>query len=165
MFRILLITSLVFSFAVFASAQDEPKEKGTLKAETQFTVKSLAPIDAETSTVGQDINFVLVSVVEGDGIKLEPGAELLGRIIKIEKVSDDNGASKISVLFDFVQSGEDFMPCKAVIVAIENGPEGVKLKTIETIEGGTLLMMEGKNLKIAEGALFKVKLITDVESG
>lgn len=165
MFRILLISSLVLSFAVFASAQDEPAEKGKLKAETQFTVKSLAAIDAEASSVGQDINFVLISPVEGEGLKLEPGAELLGRIVNIKKVNDDNETSQISILFDFVQSGDEFMPCKAVIIAIENAPAGIKLKTSETIEGGTLLMMEGKNLKVAEGSIFKVKLVTDIETG
>lgn len=163
MLRILTICVFILGFTVVAFAQDEAEPKGKAKAETQFSVKSLKTIDAETSQVGEDVNFVLTAAVEAGGMKLDEGAEFLARIVNIERLSDDNKSSKISILFDFIQSGDEFMPCKAVIVSIENGPPDVKVETSETFEGGTMLMMAGKNLKIPEGSIFKIKLIKDIE--
>lgn len=163
MLRILTICVLMLSFAVFAFAQDEPESKGKVKAETQFSVKSLKVLDAENSKIGDDVNFVLTSEVEGDGFKLEPGSEFLARIVNIEKLSDKNKKSKISILFDFIQSGEEFMPCKAAIIEIVDSADDITLETSETFEGGTMLVMAGKNLMIPEGSVFKIKLLRDVE--
>ncbi|HUF03460.1 MAG TPA: hypothetical protein VMM38_04720 [Aridibacter sp.] len=163
MLRTLTICVFILGLTVVAFAQDEPEPKGKVKAETQFSVKSLKTIDAETSQVGEDVNFVLTSDVQAEGMKLDEGAEFLARIVNIERFTDENKGSKISILFDFIQSGEKFMPCKALIVSIENGPPDLKVETSETFEGGTMLMMAGKNLKIPEGSIFRIKLIKDVE--
>lgn len=162
--RIITICVLMLSFALLAFAQDAnpPENKGTLKAKTVFTVKSLTGLNAETSKVGEDVNFELVDPVQGDGLKLDPGAEFLARIVTIEKMTAESKESQISILFDFIQSGDDFMPCQAVIVKIENLSDDVKLSTKGVFEGGTLLTLKGKNLNIPEGSIFKVELIKDV---
>jgi len=88
---------------------------------------------------------------------------MYARIVNVQKLSDNNKRSKISIMFDFVQSGEDFMNCKAVIVGIDQMAD-VKMESSETFEGGTILTLTGRNLKIDEGKVFQVKLIKDISS-
>ena len=162
MARIIFTCGLILSLGVLAFAQDAAPPKGKVKAQTQIVAKITKTIDATSSNVGEDVNFVLTDAVEGEGMKIEPGSELYARIVNVETVSDNNKESLISIMFDFVQSGEDFMPCKAVIVGIEQMGEDIKFESSETFEGGTVLRLRGKNLKIDEGKIFKVKLIKDV---
>lgn len=162
MLRTLSICGLVLSFAFLALAQDDSTSKGKISAETQLTAKIQKTIDAESSSIGEDVNFVLTSDVVGDGMKIPSGSEMYARIVNVEKISDSNKNSKISILFDFVQAGEDFMTLKAVIIGIEQMPEDVKFETSDTFDGGTVLSLRGKNLKIDEGKVFRVKLIKDL---
>lgn len=162
MYRVMFAVAVIFAFAISALAQDQAP-KGKVKANTQFAAKITRTIDAESSSVGEDVNFVLTSDVQGDGMTIPSGSEVYARIVRVEKFSSDNKNSRISIMFDFVQSGEDFMTCKAVIIGIDQMAD-VKMESSETFEGGTILTLTGKNLKIDEGKVFQVKLIKDISS-
>ena len=162
MFRFLLGIAVVVTFATCVLAQSEPP-KGKVKANTQFAAKITKTIDAESSNVGEDVNFVLTNDVQGDGMTIPSGSEIYARIVKVKKLSGQNKNSMISIMFDFVQSGEDFMNCKALIIGIDQMAD-VKMESSDTFEGGTILTLTGKNLKIDEGKIFQVKLIKDVSA-
>jgi hypothetical protein len=161
MFRSILVSGVILVFAAIAFAQDGSEAKGKVKANTQLTAKITKTIDAESCNIGEDVNFVLTGDVQGDGMTLAGGSEMYARIVNVEKLSGDRKNSEISIMFDFVQSGEDFMTLKAVILGIENMAD-VRTETSDTFEGGTVLSTKGKNLKINEGSVFTVKLIKDV---
>ena len=171
MLRILLTFTLIIGFGSFAMAQDTPPpaeetpvQKGKVKAETEMTAKITKAISSDSSTIGEDVNFILVKPVEGEGLTLPPGAELYARIVDVHKAEDADDLTKISIMFDFVQAGEDFIPCKALIIGVEQMGEQVKLEASETFEGGTVLTLKGKGLQINEGMVFKVKLIKDLDT-
>ncbi len=161
MLRTILVSGLILVFSALAFPQDGSAAKGKVKANTQLSAKITKTIDAESSNVGEDVNFVLTGDVQGDGMTIPGGSEIYARIVNVEKLSADSKNSRISIMFDFVQSGEDFMTCKAVILGIETMAD-VKMESSETFEGGTILTLSGKNLRIDEGKVFKVRLIKDI---
>lgn len=157
MLRITTICVLILSVAVLAYGQDNTAKT----AGTQITAKSKKAIDVENSQVGDDLNFEVTTSVDAEGVKVDPGAELMARIVNVEKISDTNKSSRISILFDFIHSGEEFLPCKALIVGIENAGQDVKVESSENFEGGTRLTLAGQNIKIPEGVIFKIRLIKE----
>jgi hypothetical protein len=161
MFRSMLVSVLILVFAAFSFAQGESSAKGKVKANTQLTAKITKTIDAANCNIGEDVNFVLTGDVQGDGMMIPGGSEMYARIVNVEKLSEKNKNSQISIMFDFVQSGEDFMTLKAIILGVEQMAD-VKTEISDTFEGGTVLTIKGKNLKIDEGSVFSVKLIQDV---
>lgn len=162
MTRLLFVFGLVLSLAFYTAAQGGTEKKGKVNAQTQFTAAVEKVIDAESSSVGDDLNFKLAEDLKGDGITILKGSEILGRIVSIEQLSAKNKASRVSIMFDFVQSGEDFMPCAAVIVGIEQLADDVKLERSKAYEGSTVLSLQGKNIKIGKGKLFRIKLVKDL---
>jgi hypothetical protein len=161
MFKSMLASVLMLVFAAFTFAQDGSVAKGKVKANTQLTAKITKTIDAANCNIGEDVNFVLTGDVQGDGMTIPSGSEMYARIVNVEKLTDRNKNSQISIMFDFVQSGEDFMTLKAIILGVEQMAD-VKTETSDTFEGGTVLSTKGKNLKIDEGSVFSVRLIQDI---
>ena len=108
-------------------------------------------------------NIELTEDFKGDGETIGKNSVLYGRIVNIQKPSDKNDkTSLISVMFDFVKKGDDFVPLTANIVSVNEDSDGVEFKPSPTYEGGTMISAKGKNIKIDKGAVFRLKLTKDI---
>ena len=163
MLKLLLIFSLVFAFCAVGSAQTGGSNKKVLfKAGTEFSAEIENEFDAEKAKIGADINFRLTEDFKGENDTIVQGSELYGRIVNIQKASSDDKISTITVMFDFVKKGDDFVSLTANIVAVDKNPDKIKFEKSPTYDGGTILSMNGKNIKIEKGAVFRIKLAKDI---
>jgi hypothetical protein len=168
MLRVILTFCLIFVFCAVGFAQngdagkEESKKKVLFKADSEFSAELETPIDAEKAKIGEDINFKLAEDFKGQGEKISKDSPLYGRIISLQKASDGNEkTSSISVRFDFVKHGDDFVPLTASIVSVEKAAAEVKVEPSD-MDGGTVLSLKGDNLKIDKGAIFRIKLTKDI---
>jgi hypothetical protein len=164
MLKLLLTFSLIFVFCAVGLAQTgESNKKILFKADTEFSAEIEKGLDAEEAKIGEDINFKLTEDFKGENDTIYKNSELYGRIVNIQKASDDNKkTSLISVMFDFVKKGDDFVPLTANIVAVDKSDGEIKFEPSPTYDGGTILSMKGKNIKIDKGAVFRIKLAKDI---
>lgn len=162
---ILIFGLFVFSFTFGFAQNGGSSEKTIFKADTEFSAQVESEIDAERDKIGKDINFIITEDVKGEGTSIQKGSALYARIVNVQKSSKDNeNISKISILFDFVKKDDDFVPLTAGIVSIEGNPPGILLEQSPTFDGGTILSMKGKNLRVDKGKIFRIKLLKDVTS-
>ena len=166
MLRTVLIFGLfIFSFTLCFAQNSESNEKVVFKADTEFSAQIENQIDAEKAKIGKDINFTINEDIKGEGSTIEKGSELYGRIVNVQKASAKNeNTSKISIMFDFVKNDGRFLPLTAAVISIEENSQDIKLEQSPTFEGGTILFIKGKNLRVDKGKIFRIKLIEDITS-
>lgn len=164
MLKLLLIFSVVLAFCAVGFAQtNESKKKVLFKANTEFSAELENALDAEKAQIGEDVNFRLTEDFKGENDTIVKDSTLYGRIVNIQKASDKNKqTSQISVMFDFVKKGEEFVSLTANIVAVDKSDGEIKFEPSPTYDGGTTLSMKGKNIKIDKGAVFRIKLAKDI---
>lgn len=154
---ILIITLLAITICL---AQEN---KILVKAGTEFTVQNETAIDATKLQVGDDLNFKLTEDLKGEsGGSISSGSEIYGRVVEVQKLTGD--ASRVIMIFDFVKNGDDFLMFKAHVLSIENTAD-VDVRGSEAYEGGTIFSQSGKNLSIASGKRFRVRLLEDMGAG
>ncbi len=159
--KIIITFGLLLAVCAIGFAQSD--KKILFKAGTELSAEIENGLNAEESKIGEDLNFKLTEDFVGDGHTISKGSELYGRIVNVEKASDKNKkTSLISVMFDFVKDGDDFVPLSANIVSIENMPNEIKFESSPTFEGGTIISAKGSNLKIDKDAVFRIKLAKDI---
>lgn len=160
MLKTLLTFSLIFVFCAAGFAQTEKSNKKILfKAGTEFSAEIENSLDAEKAKIGEDVNFRLTEDFKGEGDTIIKDSTLYGRIVNIQKASDSKDKiSAISVIFDFVKKGDDFVPLTANIVAVDKSADEIKFQSSPTFDGGTVLSVKEKNIKIDKGAVFRIKL-------
>ncbi|MCB1023453.1 MAG: hypothetical protein KDB79_03630 [Acidobacteria bacterium] len=169
MVRIILSTLLLLAGFTLCLGQDtagsEKNSKLIIKADTQFSAKSSQQISAESTKPGADFNLTLAEDLKGIEGMIAKGSEVFGRVIKVEKLPNESSASEITIIFDFIKNGEDFIPLHALVIAIENQTDPIKLKASENIPGGTVFSLQGKNLTIEQDTLIRIKLTEDINFG
>ena len=164
MMKIIITFGLLLVFCAIGFAQsDNPNKKILFKAGTEFSAQIENRLNAEENKIGEDLNFKLTEDFVGNGHTISKGSELYGRIVNVEKASDKNEkTSLISVMFDFVKEGDDFVALSAHVVSIENLTGEVKFESSPTFEGGTVISAKGTNIKIDKGAVFRIKLAKNI---
>ena len=162
--KIIITFGLLAVMCAIGFAQsDNSKKKILFKVGTEFSAQIENQLNAEENKIGDDLNFTLTGDFVGDGHTIVKGSELYGRIVNVEKASDKNEqTSLISVMFDFVKDGDDFVPLNANIISIENMPVEVKFESSPTFEGGTIISVKGTNIKVDKGAVFRIKLAKNI---
>jgi hypothetical protein len=136
--------------------------KIVFKAKTEFPIQLETTVYTEKNNVGDDVNFVLTEDVMGEGEKILKGTSVLGRIVKIDKISAKNDTAKVCIMFDFFKNGDDFMSLVAAILTIAPNTEAIKLAASPTFSGGTMLSLKGKEIQLDKGRIFRVKLTSDI---
>lgn len=164
MLKIVVTLCLIFVFCAVSFGQsDDSNKKILFKADTEFFAEIENTLDAEKNKIGEDVNFKLTEDLKGDGETLSKGSELYGRIVNVQQESDKNEkTSLISIMFDFVKKGDDFVPLTANIVTVENMPDEINYEQSPTFDGGTILTLKGKNVKVDKGSIFRIKLAKDI---
>lgn len=162
--KIIITFSLIFLLCAAGFAQtDKPNKKVLFKANTEFSAQIENGLDAGIAKIGEDVNFKLTEDVKGEGGTIAKDSTIYGRVVNVQKASDDNDkTSLISVMFDFVKKGEDFVPLTANIVTMEKSADTMKFEPSPTYDGGTVISAKGKNIKIDKGAVFRIKLSKDI---
>ncbi|NNF00584.1 MAG: hypothetical protein HKN25_16315 [Pyrinomonadaceae bacterium] len=168
MFRIILFTMLLLATLTVCLSQEttegEKKTNVVIKADTEFSAKTSQAVNAGTAKPGDDFNLTLTADLKCQEGTIINGSEVYGRILKAEKLSSKSKASKLTIIFDFIQHGEDFITLRAVVTEIENSPDPIKLRPSGNTQGGTDLSLAGKNLKIDKDAVVRLKVIKDTKS-
>ena len=154
------VLTLGLGFLLFSISFGQ--EKVVFKANTEFPAQLDTAINTEKNEVGDDVNFVLTEDMVGEGIKIEKGSQLLGRIVSVEKISAKNETAKVCIMFDFVKNGTDFLSLVAAIMVIDPNHEAIKLTASTTFSGGTVLSLKGKAIQLEKGKIFRIKLIKDI---
>lgn len=166
MYRIILLIGIVLLSFALVSAQDA-SEKNTdvvIKADTEFSAKTSQSLSAETAKPGDDFNLTLTADLKCQEGSILKGAEVYGRILKVQKLSGENSGSEVTILFDYIKSGEEFISLHAVVTAIEGMPDAIKIVHSETIPGGTILSLTGKNLAVQQNTVLRLKVTNDTGS-
>lgn len=159
---LLLLVSVGFAQQEKTSEQ-QSKGKILFKANTEFSAQVENEINAERTKIGEGVDFILTEDVKGEGSTIAKGSPLYGRVVNVEKASaDNNNISQISVLFDFVKLGDDFVPLTAAIVSVAENPDNIKFAPSQVFDGGTVLSLKSKNLHLDKGRVFRIKLVKDI---
>lgn len=157
--KAILFLVLLSAFCAAAFAQDGKSEGNViLERGTEFSAALQTAIDAEKAKVADDVKFKTTAAVRS----LDKGTEIIGRVVRAEKISGENKTSKIGVLLDFIKDGDDFLPVDAVIVSIDGDKEGIKFEQSPVYGGGTLMTLDGKNIKLEKGTILHFKLEKDL---
>lgn len=143
-----------------------------LKAGSKISGRLNDALDAEKTKNSDDFVLKLSDEIKGGGIIIEKGAELLGRVVRVQTVSADDNTSEISLFFDFVKTGDDFLTFKASVISIttENDAKETpdkkaspfKTEISPIFKGATVISIKGKNLMIDAGMVFHLRLDQDL---
>lgn len=153
----ILLFCLLTAFCAAALAQDGGGNV-VLEKGAEFSAALQTAINAEKAKIADDVKFETTADVKG----LDKGTEIIGRVVRAEKISGENKTSKIGVLLDFIKDGDDFMPVDAVIVSVEGDKEGIKFEQSPVYGGGTLMTLDGKNINLKKGTILRFKLEKDL---
>lgn len=161
MLRITFVFVIALLMVSFCLAQEN---KILVKSGIEFSIQNKTAIDSDKLNVGDDLKFALSQELKGEGGTIPVASEVYGRVVEVEKASGEGDLSKVTMIFDFIKNGEDFLMLKALVLSVQ-GNTDVKLESSETYEGGTILSLEGKKLLIESGKELRVKLIEDLGAG
>lgn len=90
-----------------------------LQSNTQLAAQLENSLDARQAKVGDRVALKTTQAVKQNGEVVVPkGARLLGRVTEVQKRTQENGESRIGVVFDRLQKGAVDMPITATIVSI-----------------------------------------------
>lgn len=165
MLRILTLTSILLAvFAVDSLAQNV-----LIPTDTVLSVTNIKAIDSTALKVGDDLNFTLSSELAIGKTKFPAGTEILGLVLENEQDSK-TGSAHVVVMFNFIKftttkedkTEEHFYLMKALIEASVENIEGLRIVKSDDFDGGTILSMKGKDLNVAAGTAFKIRLLGDV---
>ena len=104
MLKLFLLINLVLALFVSPVYGSEV----VIVAGTEIPLVSSSKIDTGSMKVGDDANFVLASDVAGVSATILKGSVLYGRVVEVEKFDAAKGGSRIVLMFDFLQVGEEF---------------------------------------------------------
>lgn len=120
-FSILGISALAVSMYGYAAAQTTPQNIQLVGAQARL----INNVDSKDATQGQVITAVLTDNVKtADSTELHKGTLLIGKVQDVQK-SDNNGPSKLTVVFDQAKLKDGkTIPVKATLLGAFPAPEG-----------------------------------------
>lgn len=157
---------LTFVTVCFAQQDDSDtdgknKENVILKAGTHISAQLQGVLGAENSHNGDDFVLNLTEDVTGNGMTFEKGTEVLGRVVRVKQITDDDDESEISLSFDFLKHGDDYLPFKAIIISA--APDSaLHFDSSPIFKGATVISGKAKNVRLEEGVIFKLELYKDL---
>ena len=160
--KTLLVLGLMLTLFSAGFAQEENKGKIVLKAGTEFAIEMQNTVDTKKSKIGEDVSFRMVEEVKGENASFERGTPVEGRLVNVQKFSADNGASKISLFFDFIKDDGKYLMMNAKVISVENDTNQIELSESSTFEAGTVLSVKEKDFQLKEGTVLRIKLTSDV---
>ena len=140
--------------------------KVVLKAGTLILAQLETIIDVASSKVGDDFSLTTAEEINAEGMKIEKGAVLTGRILTIKKSATATDSSEARLLFDFMKKGESFMTLNTLIIAVKrNGkPLEMKFASAPNFSGASVITQKGKNIRLEKGDIFQIKIQEDLKT-
>ncbi len=173
---LLFFTFVTVCFAQQNNSNTDEKNGGNiiLKTGTQISAQLRNTLDIETAKSNDNLVFILSDDISSGGFTINKGSEILGGVVTAKKAVDDKDTSEISIFFDFLKSGDDYLPFKATVTVIslpgstagnssENKNSKFQLTPSPVFKGATIISAKGKVLQIEEGSTFKLKLNQDLK--
>jgi hypothetical protein len=162
----MFFTFVTVCFAQQNDANTDEKNGGNiiLKAGTQVSGQLQQTLDVEKTQSGDEFVLTLTEDISGNGVTFIKGTELMGRVVRVKTISGDDNISEISIFFDFLKNGDDYLKFKASVMSA--APEGAKpeihFAASPVFKGATVISIKGKNLQLEEGSIFRLKLDKDL---
>lgn len=100
--------------------RSDPRYSGSLlMAGTDLEAQLKSAVDVRKSKVGDEVVLKTTKAIKQNGEVIVPrGSQLLGRITEVKQKTEDNGTSKIGMVFDRLQGKNLDMPISASIVSV-----------------------------------------------
>jgi hypothetical protein len=163
---LLFFTFVTVCFAQQNDSNTDEKNGGKviLKAGTQISAQLQNTLDVETAKGNDDLVLKLTEDISSGDFTITKGSELLGGVVSAKKAADDKENSEIIIYFDFLKSGEDYLPFKAIVISIASTGKTSELQFVPSpfFKGATIISAKGKILRIEEGQIFQLKLDKDL---
>lgn len=161
---LLFFTFVTVCFAQQNDSNTDEKNGGNviLKAGTELSAQLEQTLDIEKLSSGDEFTMKIMADIEGGGIKISKGNELMGRVVRVKKVASDSEMSELSVFFDFIKDSDNYLRFKADILSVKPESSELKFAVSPVFKGATVISAKGKNLHLDEGSIFQVKLNEDL---
>lgn len=173
---LMFFTFVTVCFAQQNDSNTDQKNGGNviLKAGTEISAQLEKALDVENTKNSDDFVLKTVEDITGNGANFAKGTELLGRVVRVKKIDEDaDKTSEISLFFDFLKDGDDYLRFKASIISVvpdaaqKENPAANKIPEMQfavspVFKGATVISSKGKNLQIQEGTIFRLKLNEDL---
>lgn len=165
---LLFFTFVTVCFAQQNDANTDEKNGGNviLKAGTKISAQLQKTLDVETAKNNDDFVLKLTEDISGNGVKIDKDSEVLGGVVRVKKSSTDDNVSEISIYFDFLKNGDDYLPFKATVISVKQENESsnaeLKFNASPVFKGATVISAKGNKLQLKEGIILQLKLEKDL---
>lgn len=159
----MLVTFVAFCFANQNAPPNGDKDEGEvlLKAGTKMSAQLQQTLDVEKAKTGDDFVLKLTQDVQAVNEVIPKGTELLGRVVRAKAISPDENTSEISLSFDMIKLGDDYLRFKAGLLSGDQASAGLTFSASPVYKNATVISLSGKNVRLEEGAVFE--LVTDLD--
>lgn len=141
---------------------DENEGEVLLKAGTKMSAQLQQTIDVENAKTGDDFVLKLTQDVQAVDDVIPKGTELLGRVVRAKAISPDEKTSEISLSFDMIKLGDDYLRFKAGFLSGDQSAAGLTFAASPVYKNATVISQTGKNVRLEEGAVFELVIDLDV---
>ena len=102
-----------------STSASHEKKSINLQSDTQVSGQLQNTLDARKARVGDQVILKTTQAIKSDGhVVVNKGARLIGHVTSVEQKTRENGASRIGLLFDRLESCSLAMPISATISSI-----------------------------------------------
>lgn len=172
---VLFFTFVAVCFAQQNDPNTDAKNGGNiiLKAGTQISAQLVNTLDVENAKSNDDITLKLTEDIKLGDFIIAKDSELMGSVVTCKKAATDAGNSEVSIFFDFLKSGDNFLPFKASVIWIakidtatgnfvDHKISGLHFDPSPVFKGATIISSKGKILRLEQGVIFQLKLEKDL---
>lgn len=161
---LMLVTFVAVCFAKQNVPPNGDKNEGEvlLKAGTKLSAQLQQALDVEKSASGDDFVLILTADVQAVNEVIPKGTELLGRVVRVKAISADDKTSEISLSFDMIKIGDDYLRFKAGFLSGDQTTVGLTFAASPVYKNATVISLSGKNVRLEENAIFELVVDLDV---
>lgn len=119
-----------------ASSASKAGNKLDIRSGTRLAGELQNTIDVQRASVGDEVMLKTTEAIKSEGrTVVRKGSRLFGRVTDVSQKTKANGESRVSVLFERLETGLLEVPISARIVSLENGRASVRSGDQDILNG------------------------------
>src|SRR5258705_8120121 len=119
-----------------ASSASKAGNNLDIRSGTRLAGELQNTIDVQRASVGDEVMLKTTEAIKSEGRKVvRKGSRLFGRVTDVSQKTKANGESRVSVLFERLETGSLEVPISARIVSLENGRARVRSGDQDILNG------------------------------
>jgi hypothetical protein len=133
---------------------------GMLESGTMLVGELQNVLDSKNAKVGLPVILKTSSSVSQNGkVVIPEGVKLFGHVTEVQLSSGNTSQTKIGLVFDRLQKGNQSMPISAEVTSIGRGDGALAgIQLTPSTDGATTLSSSGGNLRLEKGTTFNLKV-------